>query len=345
MAAITCSYSGVVFNCEHMPLALSSREYHHPLFSISKKKLLGLSGQWSTGKLSPTESYLLYLSLLHSTELIDWRVPAAFHSKTMQIISNNMESLIHIIGKIDLIHHPSFALPRFAITSDTCNLSNSYHWIQTWIENYNDWIDGYKHSNAETRRALENRESALQRLIKSSHTDQSELASILSKWAALAGDFPQFITTHPLTKKRVPICDYWEQIIRSAANEDKIWQFPRGDIAELIDHCEDNIIHGSIYAHSLMKLLRDALRKYDDYLGFGDIDLAGRTTSFTIMPPTGRPEVSESTTAETANILSILSIAPESEPKRHQYPTNFAFIRAKANYDLAQAIARKKATS
>jgi hypothetical protein len=53
MARITCKYSGVIFNCEHMPLGLSSNEYYHPLFSVPKKKLLVLSKEWAANKLSP----------------------------------------------------------------------------------------------------------------------------------------------------------------------------------------------------------------------------------------------------------------------------------------------------
>lgn len=348
MAQITCSFSGVVFSCEHMPIALGSREYHHPLFSISKKKLISLAGHWSSGKLSPTESYLLYLSLLNSTDLIEWRVPAKYHSKTNQIIANNIESLIHIIGKIDLIHHPAFALPRFAISHDTCDLSNSYHWIQSWIENYNDWMDGYKHSSLEERQRLELRENALEKLIKTPYTSskssdsdgvnakkytKDELVYALSEWAALAGNFPVSLTPHHRTKKPIPIADYWKLIIRASISEERLWEFPKADIIELVEHCEENIIHGSVHAHTLMKVLRDGLKKYDDYLGFGDIDLAGRTTSFTIL--------GSSNSAEEANIQALIQSAPTNEPKPEQYPTRFAYLKAKSKWMVAQTYKAK----
>lgn len=329
MAQLVCAKSGVVFKCEHMPLSLSSREIQHPLFYVSKKKLLALAGQLITGRLSPTENYLVYLALLDSTELIQWRVPAKYIDKTPKIIANNMESLIHIIGKIDVIQHPSFTLPKFAISPDTCTLENSYHWIGAWIANYNDWYDGLKDSakREELKHRIQSREESLERLIKTSHTKVEDLANMLASWAEAAGDFPSYSTPHPISHKQIPLNEYWKQIIRACAREESIWRFPPSDLQELIDHCEDNVILGSIHSHSLMKLLRGGLKKQADYLGFGDTELHGRTaTQFTIL--------NGDASAEDANKIAAMASAPSSEPKPNDYPNKFAFMKAKANWDM-----------
>jgi len=331
MASIVCAKSSVIFACEHMPLSLSSREVSHPIFSISKKKLISLAGQWHIGKLSPTESYLLYLALLNSTELIIWRVPAQYTAKTASIVANNMEALIHIIGKVDVIQHPSFVLPHFAISSDTCNLENSYHWIQAWIANYNEWYDGLKSASEreEYKSRLESRETSLSRLIKTADTSVEDLSIVLASWAEVAGNFPEFLTSHPITRRPIPINEYWKQIIRACANDDAIWRFPSGDISELIHHCEDNIIHGNIQSHSLMKLLRNGQKRHADYLGFSDIDLGGKqATSFTILD-------SESS-SEDANKIAAINAAPELEPLAKNYPNKFSYLKAKANWDMAR---------
>lgn len=334
MAQITCAKSGVVFSCEHMPMSLSSREYAHPLFSIPKKRLIALAAKWASGELTHTQNYLLYLSLLDSTELIIWRTPAAYTPKTQSIVANNMESLLHIIGKIDVISHPSFALPKFAITSDTCSLENSHYWIESWVENYNDWYDGLKDSSRreQYKALLGHREESLQRLIKTAYTKPEDLANSLATWAELAGDFPEFQITHPITHNKVRVSDYWKQIIRACAHDDAIWKYPKSDLSELIDHCEEHVIHGSIYASSLMRLLRNGLRKQEDYLGFGDVDLAGKTTSFVILNP--------SDSAEDANKLAAIQSAPTSEPKPHNYPNKFSYMKARANWDMAQRFAK-----
>jgi len=308
------------------------------LSSIPKKRLLSLTGRWSAGQLSVTESYLLYLSLFNSTDLIDWRVPAQFTPQTPQIIASNMESLISIVGKIDLIKHPSFTLPRFVISPDTASLTNTYHWIQSWTENYNDWYDGLRESASREalKVTLDKRESSLQRLIKTAHTTPELLANSLASWAEVAANFPDMRITHPLTKQPSTLSEYWKQIIRACAKEEAIWQFPKKHILEVIEHCEDELSieertsevhgHGSIYAYSLMKLLRNGLTKQESYLGFGDVDLGGRVTSFKIL--------SDSSNAGDANLIAGIQSAPTEAPRREQYKSPFEFLKAKANWDL-----------
>jgi len=313
-----------------MPAGLSSHEYHHPLFSVSQKKLLALVKDWASNRLSPTESYLLYLSLLHSTDLIIWRTSARYTDKTPKIIASNMEHLVQIVGKINLIKHPHFVLPKFAITYDTGSLDNSFYWIQGWIANYKefmeDFIDASKRE--EIKHKVERRENSLERLIKNNQVDIGTLADNLAHWARIAGEFPETVITHPHSGRKTVVADFWEEIIRACAKEEKIWKYAQGTIAAVIEHCEENIDHGSIYAHSLMKLLREGKKKAKDFTGFGDVDLAGKTTQFRLL--TG------DATVEQANLIAAIQSAPEKEPRRENYPTLGAFIRAKLNWDLSQ---------
>lgn len=328
MSKIICAYSSVEFSCEHLPFAISSREISHPLFHVSKKKLISLAGIWAAGKLTPTESYLTYLSLLHSTSLIEWRTPATYNSKTASIIANNMEQLLHIVGKIDVIKHPSFVLPHFVVSSDTCTLENSYHWIQIWNQNYNDWAQNITdHSNDQE---LSRREAGLQKLIKSSHTGKQieDYPRILASWAKIAGNFPTFSVTIKGVKQE--LADYWEDIIVKCSREEAIFQIPVHDLKELIDHCEDNIVgDGSIYAMALMKHLRKGAAKQQNYLGLGDIDLASQSmTSYRILSP--------ATSAEDANIQNMIDTAPPSEPNKRDYPDLISYIKAKARWNMKQ---------
>jgi hypothetical protein len=304
-------------------LAISAREVLHPLFHISKKKLLSLAGVWAAGKLTPTESYLTYLALLNSTNLVEWRVPAKYNDKTNSIIANNMEQLIHIVGKIDIIKHPSFVLPHFVVSPDTATLENSYHWIQLWNQNYNDWAANIKdHSNDQE---LARRELGLQRLIKSSHKQIEDYPKILAAWARTAGDFPTFDVTIRGVKQE--LADYWEDIIIKCAKEEAIFQVPAGDLQELINHCEDHILgDGSIYAIALMRNLRKGAAMQSNYLGLGDIDLGA--TSYRILSPT--------TSAEDANIQNMIDTAPANEPNKRDYPDLISYIKAKARWNMKQ---------
>ena len=326
MARILCAYSSIEFNCEHLPLALNSREVSHPLFHVSKKKLIALAAQWSAGKLSQTENYLLYLSLLHSTDLIEWRAPAIYTPKTSSIVANNMEQLLHIISKIDMVRHPSFILPHFVISQDTANLENSYHWIQVWNQNYNDWYANIKdHSNDQE---LLRRELSLQKLIKSSHKNIEDYPRILANWASTAGDFPTFEVK--VRGVKMVLADYWESIIIKCAREETIFQVPENDLRELIDHCEDTIVgDGSIYAVALMRYLRKGEAMQRNYLGLGDIDLSSREgTAYRILKPTE--------SAEDANIQNMIDSAPSVEPEKKNYPDLISYIKAKARWNIAQ---------
>lgn len=327
MARLTCSKSGITFQCEHMPLASHNI---HPLFNVPQKRLISLAGQWASQRLSATESYLLYLSLLDSTGLVVWRTPAAYlNSHTDAIVASNMENLLHIIAKINLITHPSFVLPSFAIGPETANLVNSPYWIQAWKDNYHEWYDDYLAAGKreELKEVLDHREEALQRLIKSS-TPVEAYANTLAEWAAVAGNFPTTTKPHPITQQPVTLSDYWKQLIRTIANEDKLWRYPHKDLEELIEHCEGAIVHGNIYAHTLMKYLRGGLRKYDDYLGFGDVSIGTRGgTPFTVMSPASG--------VHAINRAALLSTAPEEEPKKHQYPTTLAWLKAYTKWKLA----------
>lgn len=327
MARITCSKSGVIFNCEHMPIALSSPSYVHPFFHIPQKKLISLAGVWASGKLTDTESYLLFLSLLDSTSLIQWRHHVIYRGEqTDAIVANNMESLLHIIAKINLISHPSFTLPSFAIGADTADIANAHHWIKVWKDNYTEWYESHitARNREELKHKIDSREDALQRLIRSA-TPPENYANMLADWAALAGNFPSFTLAHPISKSPITLSDYWKQIIRTIAKEDALWRLPRKDIVELIEHCEDNIQHGNIYAHALMKYLRTGLARYDDYLGFGETPTP---TVFTVMPANA--------SVHAINKAALLSTAPIEEPKKSQYTSHFAWLKAYSKWKLSQ---------
>ena len=335
MAKLLCAKSSILFQCEHMPISLSQREVSHPIFYTPKKKLLGLASDWANRKLSPTESYLVFLALLDSTDLLVWRTSVKYNDYTQSRIQLNMESLLRVIGKIDIIKHPSFSLPSFAISPDTCDLSNIQHWIAAWESSIKDWQSGYKF--AETERRIEIRETALEKLIKSPYTKPDKLSSILADWFEDVADVPPASRTHPLTRTRIELVEYWKQIIRACVDEDKIWRFPEKDIKELIIYCEDEIEHGSIHAASLMKTLKKGYSLNSDQMGFGSLEV-GAGTSFSILQdPEGESEVM------TLNLNHIISSAPIKEPLKHEFPSYFKFLQAKAKWELAQARVRKMA--
>src|SRR5574343_514710 len=101
MAKVLCSFSGVEFNCDYLPIALHSREYAHPIFFLPQKKLLGLYQKYRHNELDPISSFLVFCAYLNSTDLVEWRAPARRLPQTEQIIANNFEHLVEVVEKIN----------------------------------------------------------------------------------------------------------------------------------------------------------------------------------------------------------------------------------------------------
>ena len=333
MARILCGISGVEFTCSHMQFYSTSRESHHPIFDIPTSKLLEITPRWLEGELTHTENYLLYLALFNSTKLMDFRVPATFSSDTPAIVAQNMNHLANIVEIItrntSAINAGRLHLPSFVITPDTKDLSSSPDWIKIWNNAYSDYQDGYRTSTLLER--IERQETILERYIKDHSKDVSTYAAKLANWAHDAGSFEKYANFDIINEKHQSelLSDYWKRIIIACAKNESAWSIDEADLQELIEHCEDHINHGSIYAQSLMALLESGLQKKKSYLDLGDIDLSNNGAApFRILDADA--------SVEDANKLALIDSAPEHEPKESDYPNKLAFIRAKMKYRMAQ---------
>lgn len=321
---ILCAYSGIEFNCDHFPASLFSREACHPIFYLPQKKLIGYLHKWSTNELTPIDSYLLFLAILRSSDLVDFRLPVIRTLRTDSIVAQNMEDLIKTTIRLNTVINPSVLFPHFVISADTRNLDNVKYWIQNWKDSYQDFIDG-KGKDYDDRK-LAQREAALERMIKNPYKSSSETARSISEWASSAGEFPTFITTSRFTDQKIPLSDYWKQIIIAAGNEDKIFSINRSDLEELLEHCEINIPYGTIFSNALFKLLRAALEKHRNFLG-----IERNLGTFMIL---GKDNVEE------ANLRVIIDSAPVDLPKKENFSSTpagkFAYMKAKMQYDMAK---------
>lgn len=319
---ILCAYSGIEFTCEHFPASLFSREACHPIFHLPQKRLISFLGKWGANELTPTDSYLLFLAVLRSSDLVDFRLPVIRTERTDSIVAQNMEALIKTTIRLNTVINPSVLFPHFVISADTRNLDNVQYWIQNWKDSYQDFIDG-KGKDYDDRK-LAHREAALERMIKNPYKSIQETARSVADWASSAGEFPTFQTVNRFTEQRCTLSDYWKQIIITAGNDDKIYSINRQDLEELLEHCESTISYGSIFSSALFKLLRHALEKQKNFLGLGNLG-----ESFTIL---GQDNVQD------ANLRVIIDSAPTELPKKEDFPATpagkFAYMKAKMQYDM-----------
>lgn len=325
---VLCAYSSIEFTCEHFPGYLSSRETSHPLFQVQQKKLLSYLGKWASSGLTPTDSYLLFLALLRSSELVDFRLPAIRTEQTDSIVALNMEPLCKTLAKLNTVVSPTLVFPHYVISQDTRGLDNVKHWIDNWEIAYQEFQSGYRSAHDSAK--LRIRESALERLIKNPHKPVASYAAQIADWASVAGSFPTFILVNPHNSLKVSCADYWKYLISKCAHEEQIFAIRRKDLEELLEHCEDNIPIGTIYSNALFKILRHALERQKNFLGLGDLDLS--KSSYTLL--------SADTTTEAANLRAVIDAAPDHLPKREEYPTAFAYMKAKLRWDMAQKVLR-----
>lgn len=324
---ILCAYSSLTLTVEHFPGFLQSRESYHPIFSLPQKKLISYLGKWSSGELTPIDSYLLFLATLKSTNLVDFRVAACISPLTHSIVAQNMEALARIAIRLNTAPDPRI-FPHYVISQDTKDLASIQYWIENWEDSFKEFQSG-KLRDIEGRdewKRLDHRERALERLIKNPHRPIASYARQIADWATLAGSFPEFSLTNHFTGLPCTCAQYWEDLIIKCASETSLFSIRRADLVELLEHCEDNIPIGSIYSNALFTLLRKALERQRNFIGLGDLDIRSSTYAF----------ISSDSSAESANIEAMIQAAPDHLPLREEYPNLLAYLKAKMRYDMAQ---------
>lgn len=328
MARILCSLSSISFTCEHFPILLESRESYHPIFDVPQRKLLPFLKKWAAGELTPTDSYLLFLALLRSSELVNFRVPCIRTARTDSIIAQNMEALARSVTRINTIVSPASLFPSFVISTDTRDLDNVRYWIENWNEHYADFQNGTRR-DYDTRKLVQ-KEAALSRLIRSPHKSVASYATQLAEWAAVAGSFPSFTIKSPFNGFPTSIADYWKVIISRCATESYLFSIPEKDLEELIEHCQEHIPNQSDdesrFSFALFKLLNSAKKKKEGLLNFGDKDIGATTYAI----------LEDSSDTQDLNIKLMVDHAPETKPTPDQYPSKFQFMKAMARWNMAQ---------
>jgi len=315
MARITCGISGVSYKCEHVPMTLNKREIAHPIFYLPQRKLLSLYQSYVDGGLSDTDSYLLFVALLHSTDSVSFTVPTIYHSRTQSIIAANIAQLVSVIWKSNAIQHPAFKQPGFYIREDTAELENIKVWIKAWESNIDKFRAGLSSiREAEELKIVENR---LTKLIKSPETAAVKLAANIATWADIAAGFPSSKT------------EYWKATIRKCYNLTAMFSTPKEDLIEIKAYCENNLEVGSLHFHTLMVVLNKGIANHNDFLGLGSSDT----------PSLGYTLLTSDDTVQEAKLLSIAESAPKSEPVAADYTSKLEFLRARLAYKQAQKLA------
>lgn len=308
---VYCQYSGIEYDLTGF--GGTKMTYIHPIFAAEPKWLLSRMGSWAAQKLTEEESKLLFLAILHSTELVEFRTAAFPENSTVQM---NMEPLSRIYAWMLGISRVQMVLPKFVISQDNKRLQGIKHWVELWYSARKDYEDGY--SSYLLGKKLAGKEEALERLIKNSQRTTEDYAGLLCTWALQASSAPNSLN------------EYWRELF--CLKGLKIYNARAVDLEELLNHMEEHLEHGSIFAASTLKHLRTLIMKNRAGLNYGlgitDEDLAEIEASpFTIVEGS----------IEEHNMDVIAASGPVDEPKQSDYPNSkVAYLRAKAAWQLGQ---------
>lgn len=320
MAKAICNKSGLQFTVEYFPYNFDEGQLQHPIFTLNyseltKEKLLN---KWVNREFTDVDTRLYFLALLHSSNLVEWRTYAR---PTLAICEANMEALLDILDWMNCIQHPKLSMPHVTISQDTATLDNVRNWIAAWNIARQEFESGYRELSR--TQLLLRKEDTLQRLIRTQQKELTQFGTLLADWAMQAAEFPTFNTV--VNGVSIPLNEHWKQIIITCGKTPAhIWRLDIDDINELIEHLEDNLEHGNIYAHAVMKLLRDAVKTHQNYLGFSIIDSAEDI--------------------ERANFKLLADTAPINEPRIQDYPNKILYLKDKIRWEQAQKLLAQSTT-
>ena len=309
---IHCRKSGLELSVSHVPsLTQTTVTGEHPVFTLSPKQLWRYSGiETITDKCKSDlpSQYLITLAALDVTGLVHFNCPAIITEKTQAIIAANWTPLWQIVSDLLAVRYEvrSESFPHIQITKDTRDLSSLSTWIAIWRESLESYTDTIRKRESERKHKIRssNIESKLARCIKSPMRAE-KYSHVLAEWAELAADFPVSLST------------YWKEIIIKSYNREALLGIETADIQELLDHCIENIETGTIFSHHLFETLESALQSNKGF--------------FEILSDSPDAQELQSKTLEV-----IKKGIGQEEPKRNQFPSQFAYVRAKLAWQVAQ---------
>ena len=329
MAKVTCAISGLTFTVPYLECIVIPHTcgYMHPIFAAPYKHLYKVYSAHCKGRLTPTDSYLLFLAFMHATDKVDWECPVSLDPnalETMQLIESLLPDLIRMLEQTDAILHPSFSQPSLRVTYETAGLAHISGWIEAWSDNIAFFYTG--RANLDEMDKLKKIENRLSYLILSGK-EPAKYAGVIADWADKTASFPPERAT------------LYKETICSCFSINKMFNTPLELLKEIKEFCEINIPVGSIHFHSLMQVLKDGIGRHLDYLGGSSL-----ATGYTLLPSC---EVETSTLEaekkNTEQLVSIAASAPSKRPVAGDYATSLEFLRAKLAYSVAAQAQSKQA--
>jgi len=309
----------------------------HPIFNVPQTFLLSRTKDWVELRLGDIESRLLFLALLKSTGLVHFQCAAEPSVKT---VSQNMSELLRMISwHVEM--KGKFHLPQYIVAQDTKYLTEISHFIQSWNDAKNEYVNRRQKSLLSIR--ADSLEDRIMAKLKSSAIDPDRYAKLMLQWAMDASNLPDKTEADKIIRQQ------WIDTFCIKENDMAIYRANLVHLEDMYEYFQENLNVAYNYSivTAVMERLRDRIRRVKGgVLGYLMGDRSYKD-SFIILDEdeydniTGGENIGNSigrkSNNEGINILNTISDAPIQEPKKSDYPNLVEYIRAKAKWNLSKS--------
>lgn len=323
----------------------------HPFLLVDPRVLLIHAQDWAAGRLLPVERRLLFIAALRHTGLVHFQCTAIPSNGRIQ---RNMESVLKLLAWRESAASV-IPVPEYVVNRKTRKLTNLDDWLSAVEDAKANWLS--RLVTRENREKLDRLERALNKLFKQS-VPTSYYGGRLAEWAIAAAEVPDYL----LEKVK--------QVFRASKDAD-IFALDEEDIDLVYEHMLDNLDHGSTHTKIAIEHVRRVKRinfvgpsiRYLDYdderpLTAAEI-LAAQATEGEEELYEGeivQPALTEADkrvlairqshmpAKERTTTASIIAAAPTEKPKKEDYATNTDYLRAFAQWSVANS-ARQQAAA
>lgn len=341
---ITCIKSGIQFRVEGFSNNEANGE--HPIFSVAQRKLIEMAARdWPekfNGK--PFDERLLFLALLDSTRMIEWRMPARPSLATVKKYMPHVLKFINWYNAFGVTREAGMgkdeiSFPRFVIDPDTYTLESLRHWLYSVDMTKDAWEQRTKDQNRITR--IRMKEERLARYIKSVMKKPPHYLSTLFDWAADASN----IHSDRITE--------WKEIFTATKftvnnrghgipdNWLAVYKLDELELHDMFDHLTHRLEHGSIFAHEVMQQAKLLLWYKKKGVEFGMGEFSEDELDIAEIEAHPYRMIADSE-LEAHNKQATASLAPKEEPKEGNYSTRTQYLVAIARWRVARSNEEKR---
>lgn len=321
MSQIICPISGEILLRTDLLLGLTLAEVH-PIFR-QKKELILTSDTIFKFQFSKSyrEKKLYFLSVLNTTDLIDFHHPA---NPSPWIMEATFIELAKLAQWVDFARHQvrGLQLPRYAVREDNREMKNISIFVSELQEIYKLFL--VKSKNEDLKKILNAKAADIEREYKRASVTGVAFTPSLARWALeLAG-------------VEEGMYERWRNLLLTPLADS--WTLNKQELEEMLEHFQAELPINNDQVIAVLGQIKKLLGKNKEgFIEFGFVsdeeggeDESSEDVMARIFPRNPGPKIDNG--GVSAPLINIEDIGPE--PNRKDYPKSFMYTMAKAKWDM-----------